>query len=72
MLQAYRPLSSSCTMLTTSTQQHGLCRRSVAVHSSVGKNASIPVRDETGRFIGVRPKTAAEAAQACLALACLL
>ena len=31
--------------------------------NSLAKRGSVPIRDETGRFIGVRPKTAAERLQ---------
>lgn len=31
--------------------------------TSLAKRGSVPIRDETGRFIGVRPKTAAERLQ---------
>ena len=30
-----------------------------------GKRASVPIRDETGKFIGVRQQTAAEMRQVC-------
>lgn len=38
------------------------CRRSTYA-TSLAKRGSVPIRDETGRFIGVRPKTAAERSQ---------
>lgn len=45
--------SSTCTLK---------CRRSTYA-TSLAKRGSVPIRDETGRFIGVRPKTAAERSQ---------
>ena len=38
-------------------------RRRPAYANSLAKRGSVPIRDETGRFIGVRPKTAAERLQ---------
>lgn len=38
------------------------CRRRANYAISLAKRGSVPIRDETGRFIGVRPKTAAERA----------
>jgi hypothetical protein len=38
------------------------CRR--ANREQLTKRSSVPVRDETGRFVGVRPKTPAERLQA--------
>jgi hypothetical protein len=42
-----------------------LCRRRPG-STGLTKRGSVPLRDETGRFIGVRPKTAAERAQKAL------
>ena len=38
------------------------CRRPNYANS-LAKRGSVPIRDETGRFVGVRPKTAAERLQ---------
>ncbi|KAK9829683.1 hypothetical protein WJX72_007316 [[Myrmecia] bisecta] len=38
-------------------------RRSEDTAASLAKRGSVPIRDETGRFIGVRPKTPAERMQ---------
>lgn len=44
-----------------------MCRRPASAGASLGrdtaKKATVPLRDETGRFAGVRPKTAAERSQ---------
>lgn len=54
-------------MLVTSAEVasfvFGRRRTSGHLAAALGKRSSVPVRDETGRFIGVRPKTAAERAQ---------
>lgn len=45
----------------------GMYRRPASAGASLGrdtaKKATVPLRDETGRFAGVRPKTAAERSQ---------
>ena len=47
--------SPQCSLLTPR-------RRRANYAISLAKRGSVPIRDETGRFIGVRPKTAAERA----------